>query len=88
MGGQANIYYLFLRSYRDIARFKEFSEEVAPEKVAKAIRVIIAKTAQFEKNPLLGSPEPCDAIPNLRKLVLPYKKNGQVAFYTVTLSKF
>lgn len=43
------------RSHRDIARFKAFLEEVAPEKVAEAVQTIISKIGQLEKNPLLGT---------------------------------
>lgn len=75
------------RSHRDIARFKAFLEEVAPEKVAEAVQTIISKISQLEKNPLLGTTIPCEAIPNLRKLVIPYKKNGYVALYKYDVNK-
>lgn len=68
-------------SHRDLARFTAFLEEVAPEKIAEAIQTIFSKIGQLEKNPLLGTSVPCEPIPNLRKLVIPYKKNGYVALY-------
>lgn len=66
---------------QDIARFKAFLDAAAPTKTAEAIRTILAKIKQLEHNPQLGVPIACDAIPDLKKLVIPYKKNGYVALY-------
>lgn len=70
-----------VQASQDLVRFKALLNEVAPTKTAEAIRTILAKIKQLDINPQLGSTVTCDAIPDLRKLVIPYKKNGYVALY-------
>jgi plasmid stabilization system protein ParE len=69
------------RAFRDIERLKNFLVETAPEKVDDAIDTIFGKIDILESIPLAGVAVPCEEIPTLRKLIIPYGKNGYVALY-------
>jgi plasmid stabilization system protein ParE len=69
------------RAFRDIERLKNFLVETAPEKISEAIDTIFEKIDILENMPLAGVAIPCKEIPALRKLVIPYGKNGYVALY-------
>jgi plasmid stabilization system protein ParE len=69
------------RANQDLQRFAQFLQEVAPEKIDEALDTIFDRLEILENNPLSGEPTPCEAIQDLRKLTIPYGKNGYVALY-------
>lgn len=69
------------RANQDLQRFVQFLQEVAPDKISQTLNTIIDRLEILENNPLAGETIPCDAIPDLRKLTIPYGKNGYIALY-------
>lgn len=76
------------RAKDDLQRLSDFLLEVAePENVANAMQAILDKINMLIDLPYIGSPVPREEIPNLRKLVISYGKNGYVALYRYELEE-
>lgn len=69
------------RANEDLQRFALFLQEVAPHKIGEALETIVQGLGLLERNPFAGEHVPCEAIQDLRKIVIPYGKNGYVALY-------
>ncbi len=68
-------------THEDFARFKNFLQEVAPEKVSEATEAIFESLEILEHTPLAGEPHPLENAPEMRKIVIPYGQSGYVALY-------
>jgi hypothetical protein len=68
-------------THEDFARFKNFLQELAPEKVSEATDAIFEGLEILEHTPFAGEPHPLENAPEMRKLVIPYGQSGYVALY-------
>lgn len=71
------------RAIDDLQRLSGFLLETAnPEVAANAIQNITDKIGTLSDFPNIGSQVSNEEIPNLRKLIISYGKNGYVALYS------
>lgn len=66
----------------DFVRLSEFLQENAPNKVAEAMQTITDKIQNLLDFPKIGKAIPCQALPNLRQLVIPYGKGAYITLYS------
>lgn len=69
-----------LKSRQDLSRFEQFLQEVYPAKAGEAIVTIIRTIELLKNNPKMGQAVRC-SIDGMRKLYIPYGKNGYIAYY-------
>ena len=67
----------------DLQRLSGFLLETAnPEIAANAMQTIADKIGTLADLPNIGSPVPNEVIPNLRKLIVSFGKNGYIVLYS------
>ena len=69
------------RANQDLQRVTQFLRDIAPDKVGAALDAILGRLEILKNNPLAGEAAPRDAIPDLRKLTIPYGQTGYIALY-------
>ncbi len=68
------------KALNDIERFKDFMLKVAPTKVQEVTNVIFDKFEVLAENPKIG--QVACHIEEIRRLRIPYGKNGYTAYYS------
>lgn len=75
------------RAMSDFLRLSEFLQLNAPNKVVEAMQTITDKIQNLVDFPRIGKIVPCEELPNLRKLTIPYGKGAYIALYSYDENK-